>query len=483
MNKIFNPIVMLLTTALTAAGCASSSSTPRIPQPPTKGAVLSRIVGVGDSLTAGFQSGGLLGVNTTSNVSGFPGNLVPATQENGFWSLVFQQATGTAPAAMYDPARSPLPLIGAPGLGSQLVLGTTALFAATHSDCDAFNNSAYTLGTFAMTRLNPSGQVLDVAIPGQTVHEALFMINPLTGPGKQPSCSYPFNPNDPSTALQPLVSGESGSFYPVLGGFAASVHPLTQVNAAISLHPSLTTVWLGANDLLKYAFSGGKAPSDTPAQMQADLTSLIRQLYASGSRVVIANLPDVLSTPQFFQGGPPLVATLEGPPFLVPAIPAQAVTAYIQSTYGVGANGYLTESGLFVTLADLQLGNVQPTLSAPGDYLTDAFAAQVQGLNTAYNAAIGAAATTTKAPLVDIHALFALIKANGGVPINPPKCCSLAFLGGLLSFDGLHPSNTGYALIANAFIGTIDSGFGQSVAPLSNAQIFAIYSTDPYAQH
>jgi len=483
MMTLFRGIAFAATVALAATGCSSSASSPPIPQPPTRGGVLSRIVGVGDSLTAGFQSGGLLGVNSTSPVSGFPGNLVPATQENGFWSLVFQQATGATPSVMYDPARSPLPLIAAPGLGSQLVIGITSLFAATHSNCDNFNNAAYTLSTFSATRLNPSAHVLDVGIPGQTVHEALFMINPLTGPGQQPSCSYPFNPKDPSTALQAVVSGESGMFYPVLGGFAASVHPLTQVNAAISLHPSLTTVWLGANDLLKYAFSGGKAPSDTPAQMQADLISLIRRLYAGGSRVVIANLPDVLSTPQFFQGGPTLIATLEGPPFFVPAGAAQAVTAYIQSTYGVGPNGYLTESGLFATLAALQVGNFQPVLSAPGDYLTDTFAANVQGLNTAYNAAIGAAAAATKAPLVDIHGLFATIKANGGVPINPPKCCSLAFLGGLLSFDGLHPSNTGYALIANAFIGAIDTGFGQSVPPLSTAQIFAIYSTDPYAQH
>ena len=70
-----------------------------------------------------------------------------------------------------------------------------------------------------------------------------------------------------------------------------------------------------------------------------------------------------------------------------------------------------------------------------------------------------------------------------GVPINPPKCCSLQFGGGLLSFDGLHPSNTGYALVANSFIATIDTGFGATVPQLSPAQIFAIYSTDPYAQH
>ncbi|HLJ83863.1 MAG TPA: SGNH/GDSL hydrolase family protein [Candidatus Eremiobacteraceae bacterium] len=464
--------------------CSSGSSTSNRPPPqPTGAAIFSRIVGVGDSLTAGYQSGGLLGINTTSPVSGFPGNLVPATQENGFWSLLVQQANGLSPASMYNPTTSPLPLIAAPGLNSQLVLGTTSLFAATHSACDAFNDGAYAISTYGTTRLNPAGPIRDVGIPGQTAHEAIYMTNPLTGPGQQPNCQYPFNPHDPTTLLQPLLDGESSTFYPILGSFAGTVHPLTQLNVALSLHPSLTTVWLGANDLLKYAFSGGRSPSDSPKQMQADIVTIITRLHAAGSRVVVANLPDVLSTPQFFQGGPTLIATLEAPPFSVPAPAAQAVTAYIQATYGVGPNGYLTESGFFVVLQDLALGNVTPTLTAPGDFLTDAFAAQVQGLNTAYNGAIGAAATATKTPLVDIHGLFATIKQDGGVPINPPKCCSLQFGGGLLSFDGLHPSNTGYALVANAFIATIDTGFATTVSPLSNAQIFAIYSTDPYAQH
>lgn len=474
---------VMIGAALTSA-CSSGSSSPGTPaRQPSGAAIFSRIVGVGDSLTAGYQSGGLLGINTTNPVSGFPGNLVPATQENGFWSLLFQQATGATLATMYNPTTSPLPLIAAPGLNSQLVLGTTSLFAATHSDCDQFNDAAFALSSFGVTRLNPAGAVLDLGVPGQTAHEALYMTNPLTGPGKQPNCQYPFNPHDPSTLLQPLLAGESSAFYPVLGSFAGSVHPLTQVNVALKLKPSLATVWLGANDLLKYAFSGGQSPSDTPAQLQTDLSTIIARLHASGARVVIANLPDVLSTPQFFQGGPTLIATLEAPPFSVPAPAAQAVTAYIQATYGVGPNGYLTESGFFVVLQDLAVGNVTPTLSAPGDFLTDAFAAQVQGLNTAYNAAIGAAAAATKTPLVDIHALFVQIKQNGGVPINPPKCCSLQFGGGLLSFDGLHPSNTGYALIANAFIATIDGGFGTTVPVLTNAQIFAIYSTDPYAPH
>ncbi|MDP9111621.1 MAG: hypothetical protein M3M96_08315, partial [Candidatus Eremiobacteraeota bacterium] len=97
----------------------------------------------------------------------------------------------------------------------------------------------------------------------------------------------------------------------------------------------------------------------------------------------------------------------------------------------------------------------------------------------------GAAAQATGTPLVDIHAIFVQIKNNQYAPafVNPPKCCGLQFGGGILSFDGLHPSNTGYALIANVFIGTINANFGTSIPILTPAQIQAIYATDPYAPH
>lgn len=476
--------VRLLTVTLTSAvlvfGCTNSSSTtPSVTQPTGK-AILSSIVGVGDSLTAGEQSGGLLGaLNVTSPVSGYPGGAVPPGQESGFWSVLYQLATGTSAADMATPGLSPLPLIGGPGLGSQLVITSTGSFAATHSSCDPFNDSAYSLGSFAGTRLNTSHTTLDLGIPGITAHEALFMTNPLTGPppASSATCTYPLDPADPSTALQPVVSGESGAFYPILGGFARKVAPLTEVGVAVSLHPTLVTVWLGANDLLKYTFSDGQAPSDTPAQMQADITNAIQQLQRTGARVVVANLPDILLTPQFFKGGPTLIATLEA--FGVAAPAATAVTEYIQTTYGVGPNGYLTESGLFTVLATINGGSLTPTLGV-GDFLTDAFAAQVQGLNNAYNQAIGAAAKTTGAPLVDIKTFFDTIAADGGIPINPPTCCSLAFGGGLLSFDGLHPSNTGYALIANLFIQTIDTAYKLNIPVLTAAQLLAISQTDPY---
>jgi lysophospholipase L1-like esterase len=471
-------VVLLIAGSMIVVGCSTSAG-PAAPSGPSAN-ILSRIVGVGDSLTAGEQSAGLLGAtDVVSPFSGFPGGVVPPGQENGFWSLLYQQATGTPIANMYNPATSPLPLIAGPGLLSQLVITPAGSFAATHSACDAFNDSAFSLGTFAGTRLNPGRTTLDLGVPGQTAHEALYMTNPLTAPPPSSSvnCTYPLNPADPSAALQPVVADESAAFYPILGGLAHSAVPLTQVNVAAALHPTLATVWLGANDLLKYIFSDGQAPSDTPAQMQADITKTIQTLRAAGARVVVANLPDVLLTPQFFKGGPTLTATLEA--FGVPDAVAGDVTAYIQATYGVGPNGYLTENGFFIVLATIEGGSVMPVLGV-GDFLTDAFAAQVQGLNNAYNLAIDAAAHSTGAPLVDIKTYIDTIAADGGIPVNP-DCCSLAFGGGILSLDGLHPSNTGYALIANQFILVINAAYKTNIPVLTNAQITIISETDPYA--
>jgi hypothetical protein len=50
------------------------------------------------------------------------------------------------------------------------------------------------------------------------------------------------------------------------------------------------------------------------------------------------------------------------------------------------------------------------------------------------------------------------------------------FLGGLFSLDGLHPTNTGYGIMANQFIQTMNEGFKTHI-PLVNVQQIA--ATDP----
>ena len=63
--------------------------------------------------------------------------------------------------------------------------------------------------------------------------------------------------------------------------------------------------------------------------------------------------------------------------------------------------------------------------------------------------------------VVDINALFKNLSANGIVVGG--KKLTTGFLGGLFSLDGVHPSNTGYAILANETIHAINNQFGTKI--------------------
>lgn len=506
LKQITRPLAILAIGALTACGGGGSQATP-VPLPPIARPAGTVIVGVGDSLTAGYQSGGLLGDPTvTSPLSAYPGGAVPPGQESGFFALFYQQATGAPSAA----AAGVLPLIKGPGLGSQIVLNATTLIANTHLSCDAFNQQAYSLSTWSSTRLGNTNGTTDLGVPGITMHEAVTMHAPLTGP-QTPNAAgtgcnpYPVLPGDPTSgALQSLVNGESDTFYPVLGSFSGQLGPnLTELNAALALSPNIATVWLGANDLLKYIFSAGLSPiSDSPQQMATDLTQIVTSLKAGGAKVVVGDLPNVLTTPQFFPQAKfvPDIATM-----LVVAskgaIPPAAAGSYatgvsgaLATNYGLTAGSYLTESGFFSVVsqaaalitanpaapnfAAIQLDPSGKGTGLGGAYITPAFAVQVQTVNTAYNQAIDGVAASTGVALAPVTATFNTI-ATSGYAVGA-QTMTLQFGGGLLGWDGLHPSNVGYAAIANLFIGAADTTYGLTIPQLSAAQIGAIAGSDPY---
>ena len=498
-------IAAALAAALALAACngGGSGNIAAVPPPGNPGTVASAaklsIAGVGDSLTAGTQSGGTMGAAIPGPLGTIPGiGLiapppvgVPATQENGFFSLLWQQANGVSLAFMSNPATSPLPLLKPPGVGGLLAPTQTHIFPAPVSNtCDASQIPANTFSTALSLRLNPALNPWDVAIPGATAHEALFMVGATGDCGVNPA-------NSPATfvSLNSLVNGESQNFWPILGGFGQGV---TQVEAAKSLHAQVATVWLGSNDLLKPAFSGGLAPVTAPQSMHDDIKSIILQLQGAGSKVAVANLVDVMGAATFIPVPayqPTLQAYISGilqsPPNNLPAPVANAIALQYSTAYaaqeiaqtGMGPNGYFTINALFKTL---QTAAAQIPASAPpvapalgsGDFVADAVANNVKALNAAYNASIAQAASETGAALVDIHALFVQIATAGGVPVNPPKCCSLVYRGGLSSLDGLHPSNTGYAIIANAWIAQLNTSYNLGIPAVN---VGAVYATDPYA--
>ena len=514
MKQMKRPLAVLALFALAACTNGGTLSTaakpPLVPGVPsqTGGIVQQNFVGVGDSLTAGFQSGGLLGDPTAfSTVSVLPknpfGGNVPITQPNGFFALMWLKYNGLAihPSTynLDTPVGSPngpLPLIKAPGLGSQLVLSTGTI-APTHSGCDSFNDEAFSTTGWSQTRLNPAAPIADVSVPGITMHEVLSMVAPLTGPSTASDCGYVSLPGDKTSgALQSLVQGESTLFYPMLGQFDQVQGPgkATELSSAVALHPKLATVWLGGNDMLKFIESHGQSPvTDSPAQFSTDETQIITTLQKAGAQVVVADLPDILGHPS---SGEPPIATFIAQTSLaadlqqlgVPAAAAGAVAAYVQSTYTKGPGGFVLINGVFSIVNQLQtnptaLPVLDPNGPGSGDgtvYLDQTFAAQAIALNDAYNAETDQIATGTGAALAPLQATFKSLGTTG-VPLAPGVTLTTRYGGGLFSFDGIHPSDTGYALIANLFIQAADTTYSLSIPPLSMAtDISGIAQVDPY---
>lgn len=514
VSLVFKTLALLAAASLAACNGGGSSSSSPIPKPPSGNTVLTNIVGVGDSVTAGEQAGGVLGDTTMPDPFYANAINVPPTQESGWWSQFYMAATNTTYASMANPATSVLPLIKQPGLSNQLVPNNPAVTgvqlpflplsqAIAGHGCDSFNKAAYAKSTFSATLMNPAVKPKDIAIPGLTLHEAATMYQP-----PSPTCT-PI-PGAPPTiiGLQNLLS-ESEYYYPVLGNYSSS-GPVTELSAALSLKPTLTTVLLGPNDVLHFAFSGGAfTGSDNATQAQADMTAVITSLQKAGSAVVVANVPNVLEEPFYFSiATPPSAQACQLQNFMicdlesmgVPAANAAAAVSAVATQYNLGTTGYLTLQGFLAEVS------ANPQFSANLDqlaggsglgsmYVTPALATAIQNENDAINAGISAAATATGVPLVDLRAVNHDI-ATGNVQdpaaaqaltVNPGKCCSLAFLGGLQSFDGLHPSNTGYAFIADAFIQAVDAKYGTAIAPIDPKAVYngtgAIPFPDPYAQH
>ncbi|MEO6835297.1 MAG: SGNH/GDSL hydrolase family protein [Candidatus Tumulicola sp.] len=515
MNLLFVRKALALLALAAVAACSNGGGTSSIPAgggggKPPPSSLLARIVGVGDSLTAGYQAGGFLGATGFKDPL-YPGIEVRPGQENGFWAYLYEQASGlaipTAIGHMYDPSVSPLPLIAAPGLNNQLVpsLPPPINFEKPGNACTdygGFDAAGYTLHGNQRVRMNPaSTTVRNVAVPGMTLHEA----NTLTQPQSM-SCK-------PLPGIQGLlaqvVDGESSTYWPVLGNWQFLGSRLTMVNAAAQLKPTLATVWLGANDALKYMGSGGQFHGGdmTAGQAASDLHQTIKTLTAAGARVVVANLPNILHLPYFMRVTIPknhaqacavqtYAACVMGAAIGFSfggyktgvALTTQMAKAYHLGTPGgctpastTQPCGYLTLQG---TLTALQywgthggklpdLDNGHPGSGLGTYYITPAFAAKVQTLNNNLNDGIAMAAQATSTPLVDVATIFGGIAS--GNPSDPyfqqavsigsasAPCCTLAYDAGLVSFDGLHPSNTGYALVAYYFIKTVNQAYAAHI--------------------
>ena len=102
---------------------------------------------------------------------------------------------------------------------------------------------------------------------------------------------------------------------------------------------------------------------------------------------------------------------------------------------------------------------------------------------SAFNKVILKVAGEAGIPVVDTAGLLANAKRNG-YKIGGTTLTT-SFTGGIFSYDGIHPTMTGQAVIAQAFLDTINKAiagqgsFGTLQTPIPNLDLPAVLKLDP----
>ena len=402
--------------ALTLVSCSSGSSNTQASLTAAQAANAGNFKTtyfLGDSLTAGYQSG----------------SLIDTSQVNGWGPLVAKQAN--FPIV--------LPLIAPPGAPNQLTLVKLGVPPVLGQ-----------LSGITKGRDNSSLQATNVAVPGALLNDVLNTVPLLT-------------PTTGQQILNQLVLG-----YPGFGiGLVDS-----QAQLAAAAKPTTIFVWIGNNDALVADFTGTPASMTPIATFTTQYQQLINYLQLNTSaHLVIANIPDVTAVP-YLQPAANILALYSAA--------SQLPVATLSVLFGIAPGDFVNQTGL--AQIPLILSGSQTTPITDAGVLSAAEVVTVRAQVTAYNQVIAQNATAAGGTLVDINALFAQVTANG-ITVNGIPGTS-AFLGGIFSLDGIHPTNTGYAIVANKFIDTMNAAFKTTIPDVDLVPIAAIDPLyPPYPGH
>lgn len=434
-TKLFITALMLMA----IAGCKKDDNP--VEEKKTAKADVKKYVAIGNSLTAGFQSNGLF----------------KSGQQYGYAKLISDQLTkggatiGNFEIPWWDDPGS----YGADGKSSRLVLRSL------------------------------QGPVIETEGKAPGVQSNLNLTRPYDNLGIPGAILYDFL--DTTEFIAKSTARKNPFFGHVLRSASFGNSIFAQ---AKNLNPDLVTFWLGNNDVLGFATSGGTA-TNMLGSVAPTPTALFSQLYNAAlaslkgalptAKIVVANIPDVKAVPFFTTVGPKVASTLPAGYYV--RYQKHGITgASYDSTRFTEANApFLTlpsssyMASLGVATGKWYRDNKYPQLPVgidttkpfgfhPQNPVPDALVldadeqATAQTSITEFNSAIAAAATANKAELVNINTFFTAVKANG-ITIGGTNYTADFITGQLFSLDGVHPSPKGYGIVANEFIKVMNAKF------------------------
>ena len=271
----------------------------------------------------------------------------------------------------------------------------------------------------------------------------------------------------------------SGNFNPFFTRMTADPASNSILSDAAAQAPTFFSMYLGHDDVMNYAMSGGLGDIITPSAgapgsgFDGSVDAILATLTANGSKGVVANLPHLNTIPYF--------TTVPYNGLLLDQANAAALTAAytpLGMTFQAGYNGFVIEdAGAPGGMRKIQQGEMV-LLSVPQDslkcagwgsmkpipdqyILTATEIANATNAITAYNTKLQSAAAAMNLAFVDVNAFMNTL--NTGIMYNGAGISTQFVQGGAYSLDGVHLSPKGHALLANQFIKSINAKYGSAI--------------------
>lgn len=428
----------------------------------------SKMVAVGNSLTAGYQSGAL---SADGQINSLPAMIAGQMKQVGGGEFNQPLLTGDQ---------------GSNGVGVDAALAATGRVETRL----ALKGTVDCLGTVSVGPVRKGDP-----------YSALPLLQGMASVAAQ----GPYNNQGvPGAKLTDLTNPAYPN--PFFGRLKTSL-PATMLSMATDLNATFFSLWIGNNDVLGYATSGGDdgptGPNGltNPVTFKVGYDAAVTALTANGAKGVVANIPNVTSIP-FFTTVPTTLTITQGQ--------ADALNA-AYAPYNGGLDNVVGQNAAFKPEADARkirfsagvntfvvadpsltnlTGNGLPsirqikagelmTLTTPGDsikcagwgtqkpipgnyHLTAAEIKKINDATVSYNSAIKSAAQANGLAHVDANARLKEL-ATTGIVTDGISFSSALVSGGAFSLDGVHPATRGYAIIANDFIDAINATYRSSI--------------------
>src|SRR4051812_31967546 len=390
-----------------------------VPSPQSGSADVSKYVAIGNSITSGFADNALY----------YDGQLV------AFPNLLAEQFK-TVGGGIFN---QPYVAVNSVGAGSTL----NARFVLGYkTDCKGVSSlSPVPLAangdiSIFLTSIAAQAPFNNMGIPGA---KAITTVYPGYG--------------DPSKGL--------GNYNPFFARMLPSSEYATasMLSKAAEQNPTFFSLFIGNNDVLGYAASGGTSDAITPSAgapgigFDASIDAIISTMTANGAKGILGSVPDVTNLPYF--------TTIPYNGLILNATQAAQLTLAFGTPFIEGNNPFLIEDitapgGFRKIKSDelILLNTPQDSLKCAGwgatkplknmYVLTETEIATIQTAVNAYNAKLRTTAGAKGLAFVEVNQFMAQVKK--GIVYNGIAISTTFVSGGAFSLDGIHLTPRGNAM-------------------------------------